>query len=69
MQLRDKVVVVTGGAGGIGRALCQRFAREGARGIVVADRAEEAARTLAAEIGGVGRRHRCCGRGRRGAIW
>src|SRR5436190_10430651 len=52
MQLRDKVVVVTGGAHGIGRALCQRFAAEGARGIVVADLDAECARKVAEEIGG-----------------
>lgn len=53
MQLRDKVAVVTGGGGGIGRALCQRFAAEGARAVVVADRDEAAAKKTAQEIGGL----------------
>ncbi len=37
MKLKDKIVVVTGGANGIGRALCSRFAAEGARAIAVVD--------------------------------
>jgi NAD(P)-dependent dehydrogenase (short-subunit alcohol dehydrogenase family) len=53
MNLKDKVVVVTGGANGIGRALCLRSAAEGARGVVVADIAAEGARQVASEIGGL----------------
>ncbi len=37
MQLPDRVVVVTGAAAGIGRALAERFHAEGARGVVVSD--------------------------------
>ena len=51
MELRDKVVVVTGGASGIGRALAQRFAAEGARGVVVSDRDAEGAAAVAEGIG------------------
>lgn len=53
MKLKDKVAVVTGGANGIGRALCERFVAEGARGVVVADLDSERADTLAKEIGGL----------------
>ncbi len=52
MELADKHVVVTGGGNGIGRALCRRFAAEGARAIVVADLDGQGATTVAAEIGG-----------------
>jgi NAD(P)-dependent dehydrogenase (short-subunit alcohol dehydrogenase family) len=52
MQIAGKHVVVTGGAHGIGAALCRRFAREGARALVVADRDEAGARAVAGEIGG-----------------
>ena len=51
MHVKDKVVVVTGGADGIGAALCRRFAREGARVVIVADRNGEGAAAVAREIG------------------
>lgn len=51
MELADKVVVVTGGASGIGRALSLRFAAEGARAVAVADRDADGAQRVAAEIG------------------
>lgn len=52
MEVKGSVVVVTGGALGIGRALCRRFASEGARAVIVADINEEEANTVAREIGG-----------------
>ena len=42
---------MTGGASGIGRALCRRFAADGARGVVVADRDGDGAVAVAQEIG------------------
>jgi NAD(P)-dependent dehydrogenase (short-subunit alcohol dehydrogenase family) len=53
MELAERNVVVTGGAGGIGGALARRIAEEGARSVVIADRDLEGARSLAAEIGGL----------------
>jgi len=52
MQIKDKVVIVTGGANGIGRALCRRFASECAAGVVVADIDFAGAEAVAKEIGG-----------------
>jgi NAD(P)-dependent dehydrogenase (short-subunit alcohol dehydrogenase family) len=50
-DLRDKVALVTGGAGGLGSATCRALAEAGAE-IVVADRAEEAGAELADALGG-----------------
>lgn len=51
MELADRICVVTGGASGIGRALAQRFAAEGARAVVVVDRDGEGAEKTARTIG------------------
>src|SRR5688572_3718327 len=56
MKIGGKVVVVTGAASGIGRALAVRFAKEGARGVVCADLNEADARSVAASVGGIGQR-------------
>jgi NAD(P)-dependent dehydrogenase (short-subunit alcohol dehydrogenase family) len=52
MQVSGKVVVVTGGANGIGRALCEAFHRAGAAKVVVADKEAAGARVVAATTDG-----------------
>ena len=53
MELKDRIVVVTGAASGIGRGLAVRFAAEGAKSVVCADRNLVGAQQVADEIGGV----------------
>lgn len=53
MDIQGKVVVVTGGASGIGKALCQAFAQSGARAVVVADLDGAGAQAVAAGLGEV----------------
>ncbi|OZV73632.1 dehydrogenase [Micromonospora echinospora] len=51
MDLTDRVVVVTGGAGGIGAALGRRLVAEGAAAVVLADTAADRVRAVADGIG------------------
>ena len=55
LQLRDKTIVVTGGAKGIGAAIVRTAAEEGATTVIV-DRDEESARTLEAELKKTGKK-------------
>lgn len=52
MEVKDQVIVVTGGGSGIGRALCERFAADGARAVIVADLNAAQAQQVASAIGG-----------------
>tara|TARA_B100002003_G_scaffold247915_1_gene280441 strand:- start:57 stop:839 length:783 start_codon:yes stop_codon:yes gene_type:complete len=56
MDVKDRIVVVTGAAGGIGKALAERFAKAGAKTVVCADLDEAGAKATAEGIGGIGRR-------------
>ncbi|MDP9118428.1 MAG: SDR family oxidoreductase [Actinomycetota bacterium] len=54
MQVEGKVVVVTGGASGIGAAMARRFVADGAQHVTVADLTGEGAMAVAEEIGAEG---------------
>ena len=53
MEIRDKVVVITGAASGIGRALAERFYAEGAKRIVAVDLNGKGVEGTANIVGGV----------------
>ncbi len=52
MDIAGKIVVVTGAASGIGRAMAHRFAAEGAKAVVCADRDEAGVKATAEACGG-----------------
>ena len=55
LQVEGSIAVVTGGASGIGRALCKQLASRGALHVIVADLSMDQARAVAAELpAGVG---------------
>ena len=55
-MFEGKVVVVTGGASGIGRQTALRFAQKGANLVIVTKNSEEAAKATVAEIDALGSR-------------
>ena len=59
MEVKDRVIVVTGAGRGIGAAMCRCFAEADCKAIVVSDRDESAAAEVAREIGPRAIANRC----------
>ena len=53
MDIKDRIIVVTGAASGIGKALANQFAKAGARTVICSDINGDGAAATAAECGGV----------------
>ena len=53
MELKDKIIVVTGAASGIGRAMCIRYAAEGAKAVICVDRDEVGAQETSKQINSI----------------
>ena len=53
MELKEKIIVVTGAASGIGRAMCIRYAAEGAKAVICVDRDEVGAQETAKQINSI----------------
>ena len=51
MELQNRVVVITGGSGGIGQAMARRFLADGAASVTLADLDEETVGHAASAIG------------------
>ncbi len=51
MNIKDKIVVITGGASGIGRAMATRFINDGAKQVVIADVNADGLNEVATQIG------------------
>lgn len=56
MNIEGKVVAITGGASGIGRAMARAFKAAGAKGVAVADMNEDGVLAVAGELGGYGQK-------------